>query len=48
MRAQLGILGEPKTFFLVKTLKLKDANMVSTSGEDPKQEREQEASILGG
>ena len=43
MRARLGILGEPKTFFLVKTLKLKDANMVSTPGEDLKKEREQEA-----
>ena len=46
MRARLGILGEPKAFFLVKTLKLKDANMVSTPGEDPKKEREQEASQL--
>ena len=43
MRALLGILGEPKTFFLVKTLKLKDASMVSTPGEDPKKEREQES-----
>ena len=40
MRARLGILGEPKTFLLVKTLKLKDANMVSTPGEDPQEESE--------
>ena len=44
MRARLGISGEPKTFLLVKKLKLKDANMVSTTGEDPKKEREQEES----
>ena len=31
---------------LVKTLKLEDANPVSTPGEDPKTEREQEESQL--
>ena len=46
MRARLGISGEPKTFLLVKKLKLKDANMVSTPGEEPKKEREQEESQL--